>query len=805
MMWTEIPTQLMSTASSGLRRRMTIAAFVTRTVTTANASGSTYPSVLSGPNTVRKPSTAAQTATAPSMTSGFSERSRSSCRTNQVTSRTYRIRRFRRIGPAMDTRVIPQMYAAGLATNHLQADEIEARKSDCWVIPNPFATGDPTTMTTAPSPPPSNGRRRASPAHLLRAARVYDAVKVYGRGENEVRALDGVTVEFATGRFTAIMGPSGSGKSTLMHSVAGLDNLTSGTVLIGDTDISKLNDRKLTQLRRDRIGFIFQAFNLVPTLTAAENIALPARLAGRTPDPEWFNNVVETVGLTNRLKHRPSELSGGQQQRVAVARALASRPEIIFADEPTGNLDSRTGAEILSFMRTAVREFGQTIVMVTHDPIAASYADRAAVPRRRADRRRHRQPDRRFRHRPHSSPRRLIKMFKLTIKELVAHKLRMITTAFAVLLGVAFMAGTLVFTDTISATYDSALADADEGVDAYVRTPSEIDLGYGEPGPRLDASLINTVASADGVDEAALRINGYAQLVNRDGDTVGDLSKNPAFGTNWVTVDDLNPYELVSGHAPTNDGEIVIDKASADKADYVPGDVATVLTKSEPRQFTIAGIATFGTNDSPAGATAVLFTDAAASELLASPGEADAIAVTADAGVSQADVAAAVQAAVGSNVEVITGAALVDQNQAALAADFAGFGTMMLIFAFVAVFVGAFIINNTFSITVAQRTREMAMLRAIGASGRQVKRSVLIEAFAIGALASTAGLVAGIGVASGLRQLMSVFGFDMPEGCDRDLAERDDHLVRRRCDRDRAVGVAPRPPGRQDRPDRGVA
>ncbi|MGH9134752.1 MAG: ABC transporter permease [Ilumatobacteraceae bacterium] len=355
-------------------------------------------------------------------------------------------------------------------------------------------------------------------------------------------------------------------------------------------------------------------------------------------------------------------------------------------------------------------------------------------------------------------------MFKLTLKELAAHKLRMLTTAFAVLLGVAFMAGTLVFTDTISATYDSALADADEGVDAYVRTPSEIDLGYGEPGPRLDASLLDTVASADGVDQAALRINGYAQLVDRDGDTVGDLSKNPAFGTNWVTVDDLNPYELVSGHAPTDDGEIVIDKASADKAGYAPGDIATVLTKSEPRQFTIAGIATFGSNDSPAGATAVLFTDAAASELLASPGQADAISVTADEGVSQADVAAAVQAAVGGNVEVITGATLVDQNQAALASDIAGFGTIMMIFAFVAVFVGAFIINNTFSITVAQRTREMAMLRAIGASGRQVKRSVLIEAVAIGALASTAGLAAGIGVATGLRQLMSVFGFDMPEG-----------------------------------------
>jgi putative ABC transport system ATP-binding protein len=209
------------------------------------------------------------------------------------------------------------------------------------------------------------------------AAGVYDAVKRYGRGDNEVYALAGVTTEFASGRFTAIMGPSGSGKSTLLHNIAGLDTLTSGTVTIGDTDITRLDDRKLTRLRRDRIGFIFQAFNLVPTLTAAENIALPARLAGRQPDKEWFDHVVETVGLQHRLGHRPSELSGGQQQRVAVARALASRPEIIFADEPTGNLDSRTGAEILSFMRTAVRELGQTIVMVTHDPVAASYADRA--------------------------------------------------------------------------------------------------------------------------------------------------------------------------------------------------------------------------------------------------------------------------------------------------------------------------------------------------------------------------------------------------------------------------------------------
>jgi putative ABC transport system ATP-binding protein len=209
------------------------------------------------------------------------------------------------------------------------------------------------------------------------AARAVDATKVYGRGETEVRALDGVNVEFATGRFTAVMGPSGSGKSTLMHVLAGLDTLTSGAVHIGDTNVSKLRDKQLTKLRRDRVGFVFQAFNLVPILTAIENIELPMRLAGRTPDRAWVDHVVATVGLGTRLRHRPSELSGGQQQRVAVARALAGRPEIIFADEPTGNLDSRTGAEILAFMRQAVRELGQTVVMVTHDPVAASYADRA--------------------------------------------------------------------------------------------------------------------------------------------------------------------------------------------------------------------------------------------------------------------------------------------------------------------------------------------------------------------------------------------------------------------------------------------
>ena len=222
--------------------------------------------------------------------------------------------------------------------------------------------------TPAPPAPPSPPQ--------VAAAGAVDATKIYGVGDAQVRALDGVTVAFEQAKFTAIMGPSGSGKSTLLHALAGLDTLTSGDTYIGDTYLSTLDDKQLTELRRTRVGFIFQAYNLIPTLTAEENIRLPMMLGGESGDAEWIDTVVTTVGLRERLSHRPSELSGGQQQRVAVARALASQPQIIFADEPTGNLDSTAGAEILDFMRRAVREYGQTIVMVTHDPGAASYSDR---------------------------------------------------------------------------------------------------------------------------------------------------------------------------------------------------------------------------------------------------------------------------------------------------------------------------------------------------------------------------------------------------------------------------------------------
>jgi putative ABC transport system ATP-binding protein len=209
------------------------------------------------------------------------------------------------------------------------------------------------------------------------AARASEVTKVYGEGGAEVHALRGVSIEVARGQFTAIMGPSGSGKSTLLHCMAGLDRPTSGRVFIGEVDLTTLNDNQLTLLRRDKVGFIFQAYNLLPTLSAAENIELPIRIARRRPDEAWMSKILETLAIKDRLEHRPSQLSGGEQQRVAAARALAPKPEVIFADEPTGNLDSRTGAQLLGFIRRSVDEFGQTIVMVTHDAVAAGHADRA--------------------------------------------------------------------------------------------------------------------------------------------------------------------------------------------------------------------------------------------------------------------------------------------------------------------------------------------------------------------------------------------------------------------------------------------
>jgi putative ABC transport system ATP-binding protein len=225
----------------------------------------------------------------------------------------------------------------------------------------------------------SGGGRSAAPVHAQAAVRVEQLTRTYGTERQPVTALAGVDATFASGTFTAVMGPSGSGKSTLLHAAAGLDRPTSGRVWIGDTELSRLSETKLTKLRRTRIGFVFQAFNLIGALTVEENIMLPARLAGVRPDQRWLAQVVDSVGLGERLRHRPAELSGGQQQRVAIARALAMRPEVIFSDEPTGALDTQTAAEVLTLLRSVVDEHEQTVVMVTHDPVAASYADRVVV------------------------------------------------------------------------------------------------------------------------------------------------------------------------------------------------------------------------------------------------------------------------------------------------------------------------------------------------------------------------------------------------------------------------------------------
>ena len=450
-------------------------------------------------------------------------------------------------------------------------------------------------------------------------------------------------------------------------------------------------------------------------------------------------------------------------------------PEIIFADEPTGNLDSRTGAEILSFMRTAVRELGQTIVMVTHDPVAASYADRAVF---LADGRIVDDLD---------DPTADSVLDRITTSEADHHvpldhqgarrtKLRLLTTAFAVLLGVAFMAGTLMFTDTM-APRSTGLAEANAGIDAYVRTPSEIDLGFGEPGPRLDAVArrhrrLGRRRRPGGAARQRLRPDRRSRRQARRR-RLQEPGVRHELGRRSTTS------TRTSWPAATRrigDDEIVIDKASADKAGYQPGDVATVLTKSAPRQFTIAGIAKFGAADSPAGRRRCSSPTRTAAELLATPGQADAIAVTADHGVSQADIAAAVQAAVGDGRRGHHRRQLIAENQAALGAELRRVRARSC---------WSSPSSPCSSVRSSSTTRSRSPSRSAPGRWRCCGRSAppavrssarcSLEAVVVGVLASGLGLVAGIGVAAGLRQLMSAFGFDMPDGPTVIAVEHDGH------------------------------
>lgn len=354
-------------------------------------------------------------------------------------------------------------------------------------------------------------------------------------------------------------------------------------------------------------------------------------------------------------------------------------------------------------------------------------------------------------------------MFRTTLKNLAAHKLRLLTTGIAVVLGVAFMTGSLVLTDTIGRTFDNLLADVNAGVNAYVRSDESIGDGGTAPRGRIAVTVVEEVAAIDGVDAAEPSVQGYAQILDEDGQPLGTSEMGPpSFGANWITTDSLNPFELSDGRAPSGRSEVVIDRGSAKLGDLQLGDRATVLSQAGSTAVTVVGIASFGDADSPAGASYALFDLDTAQELVAEPGRIDGVRVAAAPGVSEDDLATRIAAAVQGDLEVLTGAELTAEDQDAVAAGLGFFSTFLLTFALVALFVGSFLIYNTFTILVAQRGRETALLRAIGASRRQVLASVLGEAVAVGVVASVVGVIAGIGVAGMLKGLLAAMGIDIP-------------------------------------------
>jgi putative ABC transport system permease protein len=358
-------------------------------------------------------------------------------------------------------------------------------------------------------------------------------------------------------------------------------------------------------------------------------------------------------------------------------------------------------------------------------------------------------------------------VLRVTVKGLLAHKLRLAATALAVMLGVAFMAGTLIFTDTISRTFDDLFGDVFRDTDAVVRQQEAFSAPQGEGAQRgrVDASLVGTVAAVDGVAQAEGNVQGYTRLVGKDGEPIGDPEMGaPTFGANWSESDELNPFTLVEGTAPRADDQVVIDKKSADDAELSVGDTATVLVQGPPRQVRVVGIVKFGEADSPGGASFVLFTTAAAQRLVAQPGQFDSVSVVAEGGLSQQEVAERIAPVLPAGAEVVTGEQVTKENQDEIKEGLSFFNVFMLVFAVVALLVGSFMIFNTFSITVAQRTRENALLRAIGASKRQVLASVLLEAVVVGVLASLIGLAVGLAVAVGLKALLAGFGIDIPAG-----------------------------------------
>ena len=492
---------------------------------------------------------------------------------------------------------------------------------------------------------------------------------------------------------------------------------------IDGTGLDGLDDAGLTELRRDKLGFIFQFFNLLPVLTAEENMLLPLTIAGRDPDREWVEQLIDVVKLGDRRTHRPAELSGGQQQRVAVARALVSKPAVVFADEPTGNLDSTASDEVLALLRRSVDEFGQTVVMVTHDPHAASFADRLVVLR-----------DGKI------TEDRDALMLRLALRSLGSRKLRTFTTTLAVFLGVAFVAGTYVLTDTINKSFDDIFSEAVKGTDVAI-TPKEPVAQEDREPPAFPASVLREGARGRGRAAGRGRHLLAGQAGRRQGRPAGGgLRAQLRLLGAARAVRDLHLHRRAARRAPTR------RRPSTPRAPSAPGlkvgGRVGVAGEREIRRYRITGLVKLGETSSGGASTAVL-TGPEAQRVTGKVGKYDQISISATEGTDNDELKRRVAQVVPREVRVETGEENAERESRSIAEDLSFLKIALLVFAFVSVFVGAFLIFNTFSITVAQRIREFGMLRTLGASRRQILASVGIEAALIGAVGSLFGLVGG--------------------------------------------------------------
>ena len=527
--------------------------------------------------------------------------------------------------------------------------------------------------------------------------------------------------------------------------------------MLDGVDLATLDDRRLTRLRRDKVGFVFQSFNLLPVLDARENVLLPLSIAHRRVDSAWFDQLVTTMGIADRLGHRPAELSGGQQQRVAVARALVSRPAVVFADEPTGNLDSKASQEVLTLLRSAVDDLGQTVVMVTHDAHAASFADRLVL-----------LADGHVAHDGAAGTAEavldLVKEVGLMLRAMwrgfVSRKVRVGLTAIAVALGVALMAGTYILTDTINASFASIFDSTTAGISAVV-SPHEAlgDQNMAQISP-ITGPMLAKVRDVPGVAKAAGAIWDNATLLGPRGKSLD--TSGPGFVSSVLPAP-FSPAVQVEGRFPEHPYEVDIDEVTAQRAHLRLGQDVQVAGTGPVRRydivgtFRLAGVSTFG------GASVAVLTMPEAQAAAGEVGRYDQIDVSAAPGVIPGQLRDRLEASLPASAVVRTGSAQAAQEESDVVSNLSFLRTFLLVFVYVALFVGAFIILNTFSITVAQRTRELGLMRAMGASRRQVLGSMVGESLLLGLVGSVVGLGLGLLVAPGLDKLFVSFGANVPD------------------------------------------